>query len=143
LKSYSRIWEDTFGEYGLFLVLKQYLGEKEAWDAVRGWRGDRLQVYEDPGRYQIVLLGYVVLDDPDSANSFFKSYRNLLRHKYHAAGFLRHDENVDWSYLNSGKNQVYLERLGKRVIFIEGTTPAETIPLRLELWNRESKNTFQ
>jgi hypothetical protein len=142
LKSYSRIWEDTFGEYGLFLVLKQYLGEEEAWNAVRGWRGDRLQVYEDPSRYQIVLIGYVVLDNPDSADIFFKSYRNLLHHKYHAAGFLRVDENVDWSYLNPGKNQIYLERLGKRVIFIEGTTPAETPLLRLELWNRESKNTF-
>jgi hypothetical protein len=46
LPGYTRIWEDSFGEYGLTTLLAQEVGEKEAQRAAAGWRGDRFQVYE-------------------------------------------------------------------------------------------------
>jgi len=157
LKDYSRIWEDTFGEYGLMLLMRQYLAEDEARHSARGWRGDRVQVYETRDGSHEVLTGYVVFNDETYADDFFKSYRSLLNAKYNADIFRRSDDTIHWVSLGQGAGsptepaqlnrgprheasaqedlEVYVERFGRRVVFIEGTTSRLTAKVRAALWD--------
>ena len=60
LLGFNKIWENTFGEYGLATLLQEYMPEKEALYSVRGWRGDSVQIYEnkvDPWTAHGGLLG--------------------------------------------------------------------------------------
>ncbi len=157
LKDFSRIWEETFGEYGLTLLMRQYLPENEARHSASGWRGDRIQVYESRDGSRQVLTGYVVFNDEASAGDFFKSYRSLLGKKYNSEIFRRSDDTIHWislgqgagssmgpAQLNRGPRQeasaqgdleAYVERLGRRVVFIEGTTSSLTSKVRGVLWD--------
>jgi hypothetical protein len=134
LSGSKKIWEDSFGEYGLYLVLRQYIPEKRAFQSVKGWRGDALQVYEFPGRDQIVLMGYVVFEDTDSARDFFESYRSRLEGKYNFET-IRAEETIHRASVEGTGTEVYVERLGRRVVFLEGTSTSEADKVRNELWN--------
>ncbi len=135
LKDYALIWENTLGEYGLSLLLRQFVPGPEAFRSVRGWRGDRIQVYETKDRRRSALVGYMVFADAGSAEDFFESYQTLLRGKYKMEGIRRLDDTIYWSILEGGEMEAYLERFGKRVIFMEGTRPSDTSKVRAALWN--------
>ena len=135
LKGYSKFWEDSMGEYGLFLVLRQYLEDDEAWKAVDGWRGDRVRAYENTESGQKVLAGSVLMKDPVSAKLFFKSYGKLLAGKYGKFKKLNSADAVEWFEISPGGNQVYLERLGRRIIFAEGIPAADTGAVRQALFD--------
>ena len=134
LGGYSKFWEDSMGEYGLFLVLRQYLDDSKAWKAVDGWRADRLQAYECP-RKQPILVGSVLMEGPKSAELFFNAYRELLARKYGKFKSLGSNNAIDWFSLAPGENQIYLERSGNRIIFAEGTPPEDTLAVRQALLN--------
>jgi hypothetical protein len=135
LPGYGKIWENTFGEYGLFLLLRQFLQEGEAQKSVRGWKGDLLQVYEGNKDGQLVLAGYIVFNNDDSAVDFFESYRSLLNKKYEVELFRRSDDTIHWASLKLRDREVYVERVGRRVVIIEGTHSEQTPKVRALLWN--------
>ncbi len=135
LEGYSKFWEDSMGEYGLFLVLRQYLDDDEAWKAVEGWRGDRLRAYENPENEKKVLVGSVLMKDAASAGLFFKSYGKLLARKYGKFKETNSGEWVDGFDLSPGGNRVYLERFGRQIIFAEGIPAADTPAVRRALLN--------
>ena len=145
LAGYRKVWESTMGEYGLFLLLRQYLPEDEARRSVLGWRGDQVQVYEGDGASSLILVGYALFSGEETADDFFRSYRSLLNNKYQADIFRRADETIHWVSLVHGDEEVYVERFGRRVVFIEGTNSNQTAKVRGALWNfvpvksRESK----
>src|SRR5581483_8580637 len=130
----SRIWEDSFGEYGLFLVLGQFIPTEQAWSAVKGWRGDRYQLYEDKGSGALTSVGYALFEDEGSATQFFEAARSLLAFKYHVniAGTLR--SNPLRLSLGGTGLEIFAERRGKRVVLIEGTKVSETTKVRSVLW---------
>lgn len=128
----EKIWEDCFGEYRLYLLLRQYIGEGEARRAVEGWRGDQLQIYDCGGRP--VLVGYLVFDGEDPAERFFEDYRALLKSKYSGAVPRRSDDTIHWAILED-EREVYVERFGKRAVFLEGTSSAQTSRVRSALWD--------
>jgi hypothetical protein len=138
LRGYSKFWEDSMGEYGLFLVLRQYLDDDKAWKAVDGWRGDRLRAYENPEKRQKVLMGYVLMKDTASAKLFFKSYGELLADKYGKFKNLNSGDGVERFDLPSDENQVYLERSGRRIVFLEGIPAEDTQAVRQALLGSKS-----
>ncbi len=130
-----RIWDNTLGEYGLFLLLRLYLGAGEARQAVAGWQGDRVQVYESRRGGRPLLAAYVVFQGEEAANDFFSAYRELLDKKYDLDSFRRSDETIDWATVAQSASEVYVERFGRRVVLIEGTTADETANVRSALWD--------
>jgi hypothetical protein len=134
LGGYSKFWEDSMGEYGLFLVLRRYLDDSKAWKAVDGWRGDRLQAYESPQK-QPILVGSILMEGPKSARLFFEAYRELLERKYGKSKRLSSNRAIDWFNLAPDGNQVYLEQSGNRIVFAEGTPPGDTGAVREALLN--------
>lgn len=133
LPGWGRIWDNTLGEYGLFLLLRQYLDAGEARQAVAGWRGDRVQVYEN--RRGTLLAAYAVFQGEEAAGDFFSAYRELLDKKYDLDTFRRSDDTIDWATVAQSTTEVYVERFGRRVVFIEGTTADETARVRSALWD--------
>lgn len=134
LNKYKLIWENTFGEYGLTLLLRQYVPEKEAEKSVLGWRGDRIQIYESGDRRQSVLTGYIIFNKEGQAEDFFKCYRELLGKKYDLDIFRRSDDTIHWATIKGSDLEVYAERFGRRVVFIEGTEGKNTSRVRAVLW---------
>lgn len=135
LKGRSRVWEDSFGEYGSFLVLGQSIPTEQAWGAVRGWRGDRYQLYEDKVSGALVGVGYALLEDEASAEIFFEAARALVISKYHIDSTRLPQSNPFRLALGGTGLEVCVERRGSRVVLIEGTKNTETTKVRNSLWN--------
>jgi hypothetical protein len=135
LRGFQKIWENTLGEYGLLLLLKRYLSETQARQSVDGWKGDSVQVYEKKDSGQLVLTGYVVFESDPSADRFFRSYQSLLNQKYPIDVFRRSDDTIYWASPKDGNGEVYVERFGRRVVFIEGSGPGQTERVRGALWD--------
>ena len=137
LDGYEQVWDDTMGEYGLLTLLSQYLPEEEARNAVKGWRGDRVQVYGEKSSHRLLALGYVIFDSESSADQFFRSYREFLNAKYAVDGFRRSDDTIHWMSLKNSDAEAYVERFGRRAVFVEGTASDLTAKVRGALWNVE------
>ena len=130
----EKIWDDTLGEWGLQTLLGRYLPETSAGEAVKGWRGDRIQVYEDGATHGLLSVGYVLFNGEADADDFFRAYKEYLQSKYGIDKFKRTDETIFWADLSGGSSQVYVERFGRRAVFIEGAPPDLTAKVRGELW---------
>jgi hypothetical protein len=133
LSSCRKVWGTVLGEYGWTLALRQYLPENEAWRATRGWMGDCTQVYETEGSGRLILVGYLIFDNENSAEIFFGSYRSLLSRKHEIESFRRADDTINWACL-AGNEEVYVEQFGRRIVIIERTTPEQTAKVRGALW---------
>jgi hypothetical protein len=136
-----KIWENTLGEYGWFLVLRGYLDESVARTAVSGWAGDQIQVYEDTESHRMILAAYLVFEGEGKAEDFFYGCRELLGRKYSLDSFLRSDDTIYWALLSPNDAEVYVERFGRRVVLIEGTVENETVKVRGALWDVVSEKT--
>jgi hypothetical protein len=135
LEGWRQVWDDTLGEYGLMTLLSRYLPEAEARGSVKGWRGDRVQVYEEKDNHRLLAVGYVVFDGESTADDFFKTYREFLATKYEIDQFRRTDDTIDWATVKDADIEVYVERFGRRVVFIEGTPAGFTSRVRGTLWD--------
>ncbi len=135
LAEFHMVWENTFGEYGLATLLQEYMPEKEALYAVRGWRGDSVQIYENNNTHGLLMAGYVIFDGEESADDFFKSYQSLLNQKYDVDVFRRSDDTIYWVSLKGGDREVYVERFGRRVVMVEGGNSWLTPRVRGALWD--------
>ena len=138
LLGFNKIWENTFGEYGLATLLQEYMPEKEALYSVRGWRGDSVQIYENKTTHGLLMVGYLVFDGEESADDFFKSYKSLLGKKYDVDAFRRTDDTIYWFSLRGMDAEAYVERYGRRVVIVEGGNAESTPRVRGALWDVKS-----
>jgi hypothetical protein len=134
LMGFNKVWENTFGEYGLATLLQEYMPEKEALYSVRGWRGDSVQIYENNMTHGLIMVGYVVFDGEETADDFFQSYKSLLGKKYEVDIFRRSDDTIYWASLKGLDAEAYVERFGRRVVMVEGGSYQSTPRIRGALW---------
>ncbi len=137
LAGYEQVWDDTMGEYGLTTLLSRYLPEGEARKSMRGWRGDRVQVYEEKATHRLLAVGYVIFDNEGSADEFFQNYRDFLDAKYAVDVIRRSDDTIHWISLKGADTEAYVECFGRRAVFVEGTPSDLTTKVRGSLWNVE------
>lgn len=129
LKSYlGDTWKrgdyDVNGEWGLYLVLDEYLTDNaSAKRAATGWAGDRYEMYEGAEPGQVFLAQLSAWDTPNDSKEFFDAYvtRTLARYK-----------DFDIQEVNAGKEgesrrewttsqgRVVLELRGSKVVILEG-----------------------
>lgn len=83
---WRKLDENVMGEFGLFLLLKQYLGDHRARDISPVWAGDRYAVYENKKTGEVALAYQLKLADAAGAARFFGAYSELLETKYKEAG---------------------------------------------------------
>lgn len=121
---WKRIDNDVNGEWGLYLVLDEYLkAEDESKKATAGWGGDRYTLYEEPQTGSLCLTELTVWDTEDDAREFFDAYakRTALRYKDVAERGAQAANPAPtrraW-LINEGA--VVMERHGRWVLILEG-----------------------
>lgn len=85
LEGATPVWDNTVGAIGLVLLLKQFLPESIAAEAVHGWRGDRLLVYPAAGHSRDHAAWQTFWQDSDTADAFFTAMRQALLGRYRNA----------------------------------------------------------
>ncbi|HET6975636.1 MAG TPA: hypothetical protein VFI24_04900 [Pyrinomonadaceae bacterium] len=121
--AWKRIDYDVNGEWGLYLVLDEFLNNQaESKQAAAGWSGDRFALYETgkPDEYFIAQL--TAWDTPADAREFFDAYAKRVSKRYPDAKELKASEDrMDWQ---TGSGGVAMELRGSRIAIVEGVPAA-------------------
>lgn len=136
LSGYSKIWENTLGEYGLTTLLQGFGVQGDGLKALGGWKGDQFQVYER--KEDLVLVGFLRFEDETQAEDFFRAYKDLMDQKFKIDLLRRDDEDIRWASLQGGEHEALVERFGPRVVIVEGARTKQVVPIRNELWDIHS-----
>ncbi len=128
--SWRRIDYDVEGEWGLYLVLDQFLqSSTESRRAAAGWGGDRYEIYEGP-RGEVLFISLSTWDSADDAREFFDAYAKRTRLRYPNAeepttsGKAASDTKQSWKTIDG---VVTITLRGARVLIVEGPDAAANI----------------
>jgi hypothetical protein len=122
-----KIWQDSLGEYGLFLILRQGEDDSKAWKSVEGWRGDQVCLYEDSAARSFFLTGSVEMNDASSARAFFNAYGGAFLKTHANSKKIKFRPQTQWLRFGSDGERVYLSWSGKRVVWAQGVLPEEIL----------------
>ncbi|NWG12442.1 MAG: hypothetical protein HXY20_02780 [Acidobacteria bacterium] len=75
-------YENVFGEFSLFLLLKIHLGEERSKRAAAGWDGDRVRLVEDVSGDRSFVLLESVWDTEDEAEEFHQALEDWLPRRF-------------------------------------------------------------
>jgi hypothetical protein len=119
------------GEIGLFLTLVGNLGnDKDAKSAAAGWGGDRYMVYRGP-KNAVLVVQDSAWDSQFDARQWREAYARGISRRFKSKAQQRGALQV-WS---EGRNGVWIEQRGKRVLILEGTVGAfNPTPVFATLW---------
>ena len=125
-RGWRRIEFDVNGEWGLYLVLDQFLkSSSDSKRAAAGWGGDRYAVYENQ-RGEVLYVSISAWDTEKDAREFFDAYVKRTRLRYPAAQ-AHADTGTGWS-ARTAEGSVSIEIRGKRIVVIEGLP--QSVPSR-------------
>jgi hypothetical protein len=122
--TWKRIDSDVNGEWGLYLILDEFINDsEESKRAAAGWAGDRYVVYEGNRADQVFLVQLSAWDTENDSKEFFDAYAKRTRQRYLNAQATETNSSKDstarleWKTSTGG---VVLERHGMRVLIVEG-----------------------
>ena len=122
--SWKRIDTDVNGEWGLYLILDEFINDSEqSKRAAAGWAGDRMIAYEGSRPDQVFLVQLTAWDTENDSREFFDAYAKRTRRRYAEAQSSETSsskdltERLEWKTFNGN---VVLERRGMRVLVLEG-----------------------
>lgn len=118
--NWSKLEENTLGEFGWQEVLKQFLGDERAKALSAAWDGDRYIVYEQKQTKKLMLLTRLHLDSEEHAARFFGQYSEALEKKYaERSNLFRRANFLSYETPDGG---VFLDCWGFECVTMEGTT---------------------
>src|SRR5208282_1520740 len=79
---WTRLEENSLGEFGWKEVLKQFLDADRAGKLAAAWNGDLYATYESKDAKRLLLFVRVRMDSNESAARFFGQYSEALEKKY-------------------------------------------------------------
>lgn len=129
--NWSKLEENTLGEFGWEEVLKQFLGEERAKPLAAAWDGDRYIVYEQKQTKRLLLFTRVRLNSEEATVHFFGQYSEALEKK--------HDQRTDlfrrpnFFSFDTPEGGVFLKCLGAECITLEGGDRSLFLKLNKEL----------
>jgi hypothetical protein len=115
---WKRLDADVNGEFGYYLILKEFIDKKEARRAAAGWSGDQSSIYENAGRGQLMLAHLSVWDTVDDAEEFFQAYVKRTQKRYPAAIAAR-NQPVSELVFQTPEGETLIQRRDKSVLAIE------------------------
>src|SRR5215471_3469307 len=130
--NWTKLEDDTMGEFGWREMLKQFLGEKRAISLAASWEGDHYIVYEHKQTKQLALATRIVLSSPEAAARFLGQYSEALEKKYAEREHLL--RRPDYFSFDAPAGGVFLRCIGVECITLEGTDRAA-----FAWWNNELK----
>lgn len=134
-----RVDNDVNGEWGLYLVLDQFLNDSAySKSAAAGWAGDRFSLYEQPKSGALFVAQMTAWDTPRDATEFFDAYAKRTVLRYPNAGKLEPMATAGEGTLikwHTSEGDVLMELRGSRVAVIEGVPPTANVKELLStLW---------
>lgn len=120
-EGWKRIASDVCGEWGLVLILGEFLPEDLTARAAAGWGGDRYALYEGPNGQTAILI-ITVWDAESDAREFFDAYSQRVIKRYADKEEIIERLTADGAYRlwRTGEGVVWLERRATSVIIFEG-----------------------
>jgi hypothetical protein len=117
--SWKRIDYDVNGEWGLYLVLNEFLDNTiESRRATAGWGGDRFAIYETATPGETFIAQLTAWDTPLDAKEFFEAYAKRTAKRYPEANATAETaEHMEWQTANGA---VAMELRGSQVAILEG-----------------------
>ncbi len=134
--SWRRIDYDVNGEWGLYLVLDEFLNNQiESKQASAGWGGDRFALYETGKPDEFFVAQITAWDTPADAREFFDAYAKRTSKRYSDAKETKATEDrMEWQ---TGSGGVALEMRGSRVAVVEGVpSSANSETLLRTIWQQ-------
>ena len=126
--SWNRIYQNVFGEFSLYLLLKQFIDLPTAEQASQGWDGDSTQLHESKtGQLTFILRS--VWDSKEDAREFFDAYQKVIEKKYPSAHPLPPTERPNSSdrvlVWETEQDRIQLQWDDTRVEVTEGVVSSE------------------
>jgi len=123
---WRKIDADVNGEFGLYLILDQFLkAPAESRRAAAGWGGDRSAVYEGP-KGEVLFVSLSTWDTENDAREFFDAYVKRTGLRYPGATPAGVTANPKFPTLaktfRTSEGEVTIEMRGSRVLILEGIT---------------------
>jgi hypothetical protein len=137
--AWKRLDYDVQGEWGLYLILDQFLrSPAESRRAAAGWGGDRYAVYEGP-MGQVLMESVTTWDTENDAREFFEAYAKRVGIRYASATPLN-STSIGAQSIQSGEprswqtsqGRVSMKRIGLRVVIVEGVPNEMNLGLLLK-----------
>src|SRR5678815_3920968 len=139
--TWKRIDTDVNGEWGLYLVLDEYLNNSSASkDAAAGWGGDQYALYEGANRSDVFIAEFTTWDTTVDARDFFVAYLQRTWKRYPDAektdvvSTTERGERHEWK---TATGRGVMELRGSRVLILEGIpAKANTTALLNRVWHQ-------
>jgi hypothetical protein len=128
---WSKLEENTLGEFGWVEVLKQFLGDQRAKPLSEAWDGDRYAVYEQKQTKRVLLVTRLRLTSEQVAIRFFGQYSEALEKKHDGRTNLFRRPNF-FSF-DTPEGGVFLKCVGAECITLEGSDRGLFLKLNKEL----------
>src|ERR1041384_1525976 len=115
LPTWKRISSDVNGEFGLYLILDQFLkSPAESRRAAAGWSGDRFDLYENAAG-EVVYVSMSAWDTENDAREFFDAYVKRVQLQYPTA---ERNKASDTVIFGTNDGEVLVALKGLRVFTI-------------------------
>ena len=139
--TWNRIDADVNGEWGLYLVLDEYLNNSSmSKEAAAGWGGDRYALYEGARPSDVFIAQFTTWDTGVDARDFFVAYLQRTWKRYpdaektDAVSTTERGERHEWK---TATGRGVLELRGSRVLILEGIPEkANTTALLNRIWHQ-------
>ncbi len=119
-RSLRKLMSDRNGEFGYFLILREYLGTPTAKRAAEGWEGDQFALYEDARTGHLLLIHLSTWEDEAEAREFADAYSRRTERRYKTARTIPLPPSVSGRVWETEAGRVYIERRGADVLIVEG-----------------------
>ena len=139
--TWKRLDTDVNGEWGLYLILDEYLNNSSASrQAAAGWGGDQYALYEGSNSRDVFIAQFTAWDTAVDAREFFVAYLERTWKRYPEAkgsdtvSTTERGERHEWT-TSTGRG--VLELRGSRVLILEGIpAKANTTTLLNRIWHQ-------
>ncbi|MBX7223022.1 MAG: hypothetical protein K1Y36_23955 [Blastocatellia bacterium] len=136
-KDWKIVTGDVDGEFGLRLILGEFLDKNDTERGAEGWSGDFARLYENTATKELLLVHHTAWDEEVEAQEFFDLYRKRTEKRYPNLKLSGNQLRVEGK---SAEGWVALERKGNDVLIIEGASDQKSlVSLAATLWKDDRK----
>jgi hypothetical protein len=135
LKQFEGEWQllddNCVGEFGIGILIRQFLSPEDAKKASEGWDGDRYQALEEKKTGRVVIAWITTWDTKEDAQDFAKLYTSALAKKYNKTA--EKAQNASVIFVKGDAQLACVEHCGTEVIIVDSASKAELEKIRPEL----------
>jgi hypothetical protein len=117
---WTKLEENTMGEFGWKEILKQFLGEEKAKPTAAAWEADRYLVYEEKQSKRLVLVARLRLANVEQTQRFFEQYSEALLKKHDSETHV--SRKPSFLSFDTADGSVFLRCAAAECITVEGTS---------------------